>query len=249
MALLERPKYFWLLSTNDFIQPGAVKIILDKLQESPQIDLLAMNGSGLEGIFSETAVLNPPRSQMSYGVISGVVYDFEKIGMYFNYAPFFPWTGWSQLSVLEAALRSRRVLQIATVPHFKIYRQNERSTRESGAYYAHSFFGMLILGSIFEFKDSAKRSFIRNYVWRNFYNIGLYSRNNRASEIISSESYLSWNQLVAESIIRRYTPMTYLLYLLFRRVKFYEVERFVLLKKWKQFFDKRMNGNNSLNMK
>jgi hypothetical protein len=248
VALLEKPKYFWLLSANDFIQPRAVELILKKLSLNVNLDILATNGSGLEGEFTESEVLNPPRSQMSYGLISSVIYNVETMGRFFSYAPFFPWTGWSQLSVLQGALRSQGALRVVTLPHFKIYSQNERSIEESGKHYAHSFYGMLILGSIFEIEASAKRRYIRRYLWGNFYNINLYSRKNSSREIISSEHYLFWNQTLAESIIKKFTPVTYVAYLILRKTSFHRIESFQVTKGLKSFFDKAMRKKSELNL-
>ena len=247
VALLEKPKFFWLLSSNDFIQPKAIGIILDKLTENEDIDILATNGSGLEGIFTESEVLNPPRSQMSYGLISSVIYNVDTMGEFFNYAPFFSWTGWAQLSVLQGALRGHGTLQVVTIPHFLIYSQNERPIQESGRAYAHSFFGMLILGSIFETTNSEKRKYIRKFIRGNFYNIQLYSRKNRSREIISKRSYLSWNQPMAESIIKKNTPLTYLMYFILRGINFHRFESIQALRRLKSLFDKKMRKESFIN--
>jgi hypothetical protein len=247
VALLEKPKYFWLLSSNDFIQPKAIGLILDKLTENEDLDILATNGSGLEGKFTESEVLNPPRSQMSYGLISSVIYNVDTMGEFFNYAPFFSWTGWTQLSVLQGALRTVGTLQVVTIPHSLIYSQNERPIQESGKVYAHSFFGMLILGSIFETSTSEKTKYIRRFVRGNFYNFNLYSRKNRSREIISKRSYLSWNQPIAEAIIRKNTPLTYLVYLILRGINFHRFESIQFLRRIKSLFDKEMRKNSFLN--
>jgi hypothetical protein len=245
-ALLEKPKYFWLLSTNDFIQPKAIGLILDKLTENQDLDILATNGSGLEGKFNESEVLNPPRSQMSYGLISSVIYNVDTMGKFFNYAPFFSWTGWSQLSVLQGALRSEGTLQVVTIPHFLIYSQNERPIQESGRVYAHSFFGMLILGSIFEITTSEKRKYIRRFIRGNFYNIHLYSRKNQSREIISSDNYLFWNQRIAEAIIKKSAPLSYIVYLVLRGISFHRFESIQPLKRLKHSFDEKIRRESFL---
>lgn len=249
VALLEKPKYFWLLSTNDYLQPSAIATILDGFEEDCELDLIAINGSGLEGSFYESEILNPPRSQMSYGVISGVIYNFEKMWSFFNSAPFLPWTGWSQLSVIEGAIRVRGYLKIRTFPHFLIYTQNERSTKESGKYYAHSFYGMLLLGVTFETKKRDRNKFIRSFIFRNFYNINLYSRDVSLGRLIDPENYLRWNQILAEALIKSTDPITHLSYLILKRINFVKFEKIRILKLVKRRLDSFRNMRTNLDLR
>jgi hypothetical protein len=148
--------------------------------------------------------------------------------------------------VLQGALRCQGTLEVVTIPHFLIYSQKERSIQESGRAYAHSFFGMLILGSIFEISASEKKKYLRKFIKGNFYNLHLYSRKKRSREIISSTNYLFWNQSIAEAIIKKSIPLTYLAYLILRGINFHRFESIQVLKKLKRLYDKKVRRQSLL---
>jgi hypothetical protein len=244
VALQQKANIFWLLSTNDTLKPGALHLILTQFFYQPGLDLVAINGSGLDYSFFETGVINPPRSKFSYGVISGVVYNLRRISSYFSVGPFFPWTGWSQLAVIQSAMIGEGGLRIHTLPHNQIYIQSERSLPESGQAYAHSFYGMIILGFISEKKSKYARRFLRKYIFANFYNFHLFTRiNPQNSNFVSKENYLLWNQTIAESIIKANTPISYLALKFFQNIPFEKLVRTKKLKKLKFYFDKRYRFN------
>jgi hypothetical protein len=220
-ALRKHSDYLWVLSTNDKLIHGSLELILDSIVTDQSIDLIAINGSGLNSIFEESGIINPPRTKFSYGVISGVIYRQSKFEKYFNVAPFLAWTGWSHLAVLESAFKNLGRLKVRTIPHTSIYTQNERELRELKDVYGHGFFGMLIIGFLMEKSHKTARKYLRSYVFRNFYLIHLFSRDwNREFGLVVNENYLSWNQSIAESILKSKVPFTYTIYKVFESMPF-----------------------------
>jgi hypothetical protein len=220
-AIRNRSNFLWVLSTNDQLKLGALERILNSIVLDKSIDLVAINGSGLDYVFEESGVLNPPRTKFSYGVISGVVYRQSKFEKYFHIAPFLAWTGWSHIAVLESAFKDFGRLKVRTLPHASIYTQSERELRELKNVYGHGFFGMLIIGYLMEKSHKKARNYLRNYVFRNFYLIHLFSRDwDREQGLVMIKGYLSWNQSIAESILKSKVPFTYIIYKIFHAIPF-----------------------------
>lgn len=223
-ALHQKPDIFWLLSANDTLIDGALIHILQEFEKDPDLDLIVANSFDFSGSFYESEILNPQPISYHYGLISGVIYRTKKVIRFFNTAPFFPWTGWSQLAVIQSAMKGNGMLKISTLPIELLFRMPEREIQHNAKIYAHSFLGGLIQTLIFEKSDKSKRKFLRNFVFKNFYLIHFFSQRDRINdkeiEIISSKHYLSWNRIIAESLIKSYTPFTHLWYKFFKQIPF-----------------------------
>ena len=241
VALDERPDLFWMLSTNDSLVVGAMSNILTEFIKNPEIDLLVTSLYKNEIVF-ERQILDPAKSGTSYGLISGVVYRLEKIFPYLHNGPFMAWTGWGQLAVIQSAMDSLNGMSVKYIPFNLIYTQKERELHEMRSAYAHSIYGMLILGSTFKLSKKETKKFIVLYVFKNFYRWNLYNRKwNYSGQLVEGKNYLSWNQPIAEGLIRKKSITTYYFYQLFKIIsfkRFYNVTFFIVLKRK---FDKILN--------
>ena len=234
IALNEKPDILWLLSTNDDLVKNAIENILNEFIEDISIDLLVTNLS-LNKTFIEKQIIDPGKTGFSYGLISGVVYRLERLFPYLHNGPFMAWTGWSQLAVMQSAMDGLNGLKVKAIPFELVYQQRERDLISAGKYYAHSIYGMLILGSIFKSSNHASRKFIRKFILSNFYVWHLFSREWKyAGKLISGDNYLAWNQRIAESLIWKRTPFTFIFYKMAKLIpfeKFSKVESIVFIKR------------------
>ena len=241
VALDEKPDLFWILSSNEELVDGAINNITTEFIKNPSIDLLVTSLYNNE-IVNEKQILDPTKAGTSYGLISGVVYRLERISPYLHNGPFMAWTGWSQLAVIQSAMDSLNGISVKYIPFNLIYTQKERELHEMRSAYAHSIYGMLILGSTFKLSKKEAKKFIVLYVFKNFYRWSLYNREwNYSGQLVEGKNYLSWNQPIAEALIRKKSITTYYFYQLFKIISFkrlYNVTFFIVLKRK---FDKILN--------
>ena len=241
VALDEKPDLFWILSSNEELVDGAINNIITEFIKNPSIDLLVTSLYNNE-IVNEKQILDPTKAGTSYGLISGVVYRLERISPYLHNGPFMAWTGWSQLAVIQSAMDSLNGISVKYIPFNLIYTQKERELHEMRSAYAHSIYGMLILGSTFKLSKKEAKKFIVLYVFKNFYRWSLYNREwNYSGQLVEGKNYLSWNQPIAEALIRKKSITTYYFYQLFKIIsfkRFYNITFFIVLKRK---FDKILN--------
>jgi hypothetical protein len=223
-ALRRKPDLFWLLSANDTLVEGSLIQVLREFKSDSDLDLVVANALGLSKTFFESEILNPQPIGYHYGLISGVVYRTEKIDRFFNAAPFFPWTGWSQLAVIQSAMNGNERLKISTLPVGSLFLMPEREIQHNAKIYAHSFLGGLIQTFVFEKSNKSRKKFLRHFVFKNFYLFHFFGQrdsvSHEMSELINAQHYLSWNQVIAESLIKSYTPLTYHWYKIFKQIPF-----------------------------
>ena len=231
-ALKRRPEIFWMLSTNDLLTPGAITRILTEFEADPSLDIIVTNPKpeAQKLLLKEITSVN--------GVISGVIYRTRNLIQFFNVASFFPWTGWSQLTVVYAAIKFHSSLSALFINQNVVFTQSEKSISTNGSTYAHSFSGDLIQKFLFCKDDAERRSALRKFVWTNFFRIHLYSERDKhehdKSLLITSEHYLSWNSLISESLLKSYTPINYLAYKILKKIPFENFVHSKLLRRIKK---------------
>ena len=241
IALDEKPDFLWILSVNDELVDGAISNILIEFLRNPSIDLL-VTSLYLNKIVIEKQILDPTKVGTSYGLLSGVVYRLERILPYLHNGPFMAWTGWSQLAVIQSAMDSLNGISVKYIPFNFVYKQKERQLHEMRSAYAHSIYGMLILGSTFKPSKKAVKKFIVSYVLKNFYRWNLYNRKwNYSGQLVESKNYLGWNQIIAEALIRKNSITTYYLYQMFRIIPFKSLHNVKFFVTIKRKFDKITN--------
>ena len=238
LALEKKPELLWILSTNDKLMPNAIKKIITVFTENTQIDLL-VTSLGRDEVFIEKQIIDPARTGFSYGLISAVVYRLERIFPYLHNGPFMAWTGWSQLAVMQTAMDGLGGLTVRAIPFEDVYQQRERDLASAGKHYAHSIYGMLILGVILKKSRSSSKKFVRKFILSNFYVWHLFSRKWKYSkQLVGKEDYLAWNQVIAESLIWKNSPATSLFYSMIKRIPFENFSDNKLIIRAKRDFDK-----------
>lgn len=215
---------FWLLSTNDTLMPGTLGRVLGEFESDQSLDLVVGNSSAPMETYLEQDM------HFINGVISGVIYRTLNLRKYFNIAPFFPWTGWCHLAVIQSAMHGNGGLRIKALLQESLYTQTNRSFLDTGVVYAHSFLGGLIEKFLFQKTTRERKKFLRKFVRKNFFQFHLYGRRDSkfhdTTLLVDPEHYLSWNALIAESLIKSYTPLTYIFYSIVKRIPFENAKDF-----------------------
>jgi hypothetical protein len=218
IALKRRPEFFWMLSTNDLLVQGGFLKVLKEFDADSDLDVI------VTGSMSEPMKLKLDDIASVNGVISGVIYRTHKLIDFFNVAAFFPWTGWSQLTVVHASLKKHSSLNALFIDQNSIFKQTEKSLKSNGYTYAHSFSGDLIQKFLFSRNDFERRSALRKFVRANYFRIHLYSERDKhdhdRSQLVNSDHYLSWNTLISESLLKSYTPAHYVAYKILQKIPF-----------------------------
>lgn len=217
-SLRINPGIFWLLSTNDKLLPDSLSRVLRAFESDQEIDLVIGNSNFESKKYREFSMEN------INGLISGVIYNTKNLKQYFNVASFFPWTGWSHLAVIESAMNGNGGLAVLPIPQELLYTQTNRAMELNGSIYAHSFTGDMIQKFLFSADKSQRRKSLRAFVRKNFYRAHLYSvRDSMKHEMnvmVNPNHYLSWNSLLAESVLRANTPVSYVFYKLSKKIPF-----------------------------
>ena len=217
-SLRINPGIFWLLSTNDKLLPDSLSRVLRAFESDQEIDLVIGNSNFESKKYREFSMEN------INGLISGVIYNTKNLKQYFNVASFFPWTGWSHLAVIESAMNGNGGLAVLPIPQEFLYTQTNRAMELNGSIYAHSFTGDMIQKFLFSADKSQRRKSLRTFVRKNFYRAHLYSvRDSMKHEMnvmVNPNHYLSWNSLLAESVLRANTPVSYVFYKISKKIPF-----------------------------
>ena len=238
IALRKNPDIFWILSANDDLVAGALSIILNQFEEDPNLDLLVASELSESRHLREREILQGGLSGLHLGLISGVIYRTLKMRPYFNVAPFFPWTGWSQLAVIYSAVLGEEYLSIKSIPRQNLFVLDKKDTGSIGTLYTHSYFGGLIHELLYKKSKIARRKIIWNFVYKNFYLHHLFNSRDkkyRGEALITSDHYLDWNRIIAESLIRSEAPITYYVYRLISQIPFEKCQKNRYLQKLRSY--------------
>lgn len=238
IALRKHPSLFWLLSANDSLVVGGLTLILNRFSNDSNLDLLVASESNLDKYFQGKQLLKGKEQNLHLGLISGVIYNTHKMSKYFNVAPFLPWTGWSQLSVIFNAAIGEESLAIGTVPRNKLFTLERKELADVGRLYPHSYFGGLTHELMYKHSSSSRRRLIRKFVYKNFFLHHLFRERDKKFEgelLITKEHYLHWNKKIAESLIKCEAPFTYCFYRLVSEIPFEKFQRNEHLQKFRNY--------------
>jgi hypothetical protein len=220
VALQYDYELFWLLSANDKLTEGTLERVLNEFYYDQTLDLVVLDKKGP----AHAVVVHD--LELINGLISGVVYRTNRTRQFFNTGPFFPWTGWSHLAVLAACIKGNNGLKIKAIRE-EVFIQANQIISQNGIKYVHSFYGSLIQNVLFLENRREVKKYLRGFVRQNFFLVHLYSQRDSISlgnaPLVDPLHYMSWNSLLAESILKSQTPVNYLFYLLMKKVPF---ERF-----------------------
>jgi hypothetical protein len=211
VAYQRKSDFLWILSANDELHEFGLSKMISSLHND--IDLLVTRVPEVNMISSVDNVINPAIDGYSFGLISGVIYNCQSLSKYFNVSEFFIWTGWSQLAVIQNAINQENGLKISTINTFEIYKQKQTSAKELAIKYGHSFYGYIILGYVFSKNKKDQKKFVRNYIVKNTFRFLLYKRKAiHSNQVIDPKNYLSWNQNIAEALIKHTSLILYFYY-------------------------------------
>ena len=177
VAYQRKVNFLWILSANDqLLELGFSKMISSL---SNDIDLLVTGIHDADDFISIKNVIYPSMDGYSFGLISGVIYNCQRLSNFFDVANFFVWTGWSELSVIQNAINKKNSLKVRTVNTFEVYKQRQTDPKDLSRKYGHSFYGYILLGYIFATTKKEKRKFDRSYVFRNTFRFLVYRRKSK----------------------------------------------------------------------
>jgi len=222
--------YLWILSTNDTLRENALSLVSMSFEANMECDLVVLNAIGLNETHIESNVINPPKAGYWYGLISGVIYRNFKLAPYFNSALFLAWTGWPHLAVIQSAMNGEGGLKVVTIPDVPVLDQGKRDAELDAQKYMHSYFGELVMRTLFLPNKKEVRLSIRNFVKSKAFIHHLYSNKKRDGSktnypIVSTGHYGWWNKVIAESLIKKASFPNYLTYMILRLVPFENVKR------------------------
>jgi hypothetical protein len=187
MALQIRPTYFWILSANEVLQPGAIVFLCNSISNNSESDIIITNSRHRTRNFELSNVFINLPPGLGLGFISGVIYNFEKMKKAFPAALKFSWTGWGQLAVLQVACNKYGALQVSEIPDIEIYEKPltflEGPTSESLEFetvrknYNHSFFGTpILIASLFSRDRKLRKQVTRNWIKSNWFRINYFNK-------------------------------------------------------------------------
>lgn len=218
-ALREKADYFWILSANDTLIPGASRLVL-KAVENLNSDLLIISPSSnppgtLQNAFSGKS------AQLPLGLISAVIYNCSIFRESFASSLKFSWTGWGQLSVIQNALFELKTLSYEVIDQACVYDRSTDSNsseqlKRNQSNYRHSFFGYpLVVTLLFGSNKRIQNRIIRQWLWSNWYKIGFF-RKGHSPYLATGETVKDafWTETLAKPFIIRSGLLSPLLYIL-----------------------------------
>jgi hypothetical protein len=219
-ALREHADFFWVLSANDLLRPGAVNFI-ERAIENCSTDLLVVSSSmtNSKGSF-ENAFLGKG-AELPLGLISAVIYRSEVFREAFASSLKFAWTGWGQLSVIQNTLFEVGSISYEIIDVRHIY---DRVTNFSEpdqlirnqSNYRHSFFGYpLVVSILFNSDEKMKNRIIRHWLWNNWYKIGFFKKGHSPYQAAGETAKdVFWTGNLARRTILRSGVLSPVLYLI-----------------------------------
>ncbi|KGA11115.1 MAG: hypothetical protein GM48_0070 [actinobacterium acIB-AMD-7] len=229
-AIEFKPDLLWILSTNDLVNTKSLETIFSDFSSDRKLDLLVagsvtsrqeMKISNIDSLFN---------SDYQFGLISGVVYNFQKFGKFFNAAPFFTWTGWGHLSVIINAIQARQEIFVSIVPKSCLFDPGSQSSNKNSKYYSHSYFGRLILIQLINKSSNSRKREIRKFVYKNYYLHNYFNiiekTTNLNSNLISIDNYLNFNKRLTCYIIKAQTPFTYYVFRILTVINFTKLKKY-----------------------
>jgi hypothetical protein len=226
-ALEVKPDLFWLLSTNDKVNLESLKVILESFKRKPNCDAIVA-----ADISEITSTKITPQTDLfsnkyKFGLISGVVYNFKNMGKDFNAAPFFIWTGWSQISVITSFIQSKKILNAILVPKEILFKEKVSQVKNY-EHYRHSYFGRLIFNEITRNKRR-QRSLERNkFIFSNFYLHNYFSfhkvQRPYQGSLITRNHYLLFNSHVSDALLKSRAPFRYLIFKILTKIDFKKIK-------------------------
>lgn len=209
-AIQKPSEFFWILSANDKIAPGALDEIVDIFLANPNCDLIGADENNISRKIVINNIISKPIDGIHFGLISAVIYRSRNVANNFPAAMRLNWTGWGQLGVIQTSCFTNKNLSVVTIPKSILFAEMAADRSHSGSdfkqnsiYYSHSFFGMpLLIASLFANDRKSKRKFLRSWLFSNWYKIHLFSSLPEGSDQLNRISGPYWRQSIAEDLIK-----------------------------------------------
>ena len=211
-ALEIQPDYFWILSANEFLVDGSINFILNSIMNNYDSDLYVTNSMNRSQTYSTSNVFIdiPPGS--GYGLISSVIYNFEKTRGSFSAGPKFAWTGWGQLAVLQTACNTLGSLKVTEFPDRYVYQEpftdvslgSEKTEYEFvRSTYAHSFFGMpILIFALFGRNTTIRNRVLLAWLKRNWFKMRYFKKGAQGEpDPLQPQFDSRWIQQIARLIL------------------------------------------------
>lgn len=177
LGIEARYSFLWILSANDKVKSGGIKLLLEGINQSNGCHILLI---GNQGNMAVSYISNPLEEALQgkpLGLISAVIFNSELCREQYCQAKKFFQTGWGQLSVLVHLQVMAGQLKTMNLDSSKIYsldaRKNFNQASEFeriGRTYARSFFGFPVLAmTLFPSPNRTGKAILRKWLIRNLH--------------------------------------------------------------------------------
>jgi hypothetical protein len=236
--------FFWILSTNDVIEPRALNEIVDAFLANPDCDLIGADENNVSRKIEVSNVLIKPINGIHFGLISAVIYRTKNVVGNFPVAMKLNWTGWGQLGVIQTSCFTNNGLSVVTIPKDKLFMEmavdrlnSEAQLKKNSAYYSHSFFGMpLLIASLFASDKKAKQKYLQSWLFSNWYKISFFSSNPTDTNEFNGINRSYWRQSLAEDIVKTNGPASRAIYIIGKTIDWQYFRKFRFAHKIKKLF-------------
>jgi hypothetical protein len=206
-ALEIQPDYFWIMSSNEFIQPMALDYLFNMVELYPNADLFVANA---QNRFRELRISNIfkdlEREKSSIGLITSTIYRFKTTYDKYTVSQKWNWTGWGHLAVIQSIVSSPDFSSLIEFPDHELFTQPHAYIRDRDPHleksiiemYHNSFFTYPLLAAYF-LKNSKLdfAIFIFHWIKKSWYKIS-YFRFRGKTDPYAAKTYL--DPLLVESL-------------------------------------------------
>ena len=236
-ALEIKPIYFWLLSANEILQQDAVLNLLELLTKYNDVDIFVANAANRENILELESVYFDLPPKLGLGLISSVIYKFERTSQFYMEAVKYNWTGWGQLAVVQKFLMLTPDKNVLEFPYEKLFHKpftyvdegfmDERTFVRSN--YRHSFYGLpiLVANSYFGNKKLANKA-LRNWLRGNWYKINFFKLNSKELKQIENKP-IAWSHSIFSLAFKNNSRILWTIMLFLEKLPFLYFKNFRVL--------------------
>ena len=231
------PDYFWLLSANEILQDNTIVNLFQLLSRHKSADIFVANAAGRENKLDINNVFMGLPPKLGLGLISSVIYKFDKTNIFFAAAIRYGWTGWGQLAVVQEFLNNTADPKVVEFPYENLFKKpftflgssslDERSFVRIN--YRHSFYGLPTLASSML---QGNRSELKRYLWRwlldNWFKVNFYKMSREELNLKSNKD-LAWSSVLFKEVFKRNSKILWACVLFFEKLPFIKLEKIRLL--------------------
>jgi hypothetical protein len=237
-ALELEPKYFWLLSANEILQSDSISNLFKLLEKYEYADMWVANAANREGKLDITnAFMNHP-PKLGLGLISSVIYKYDRTKDFYKASVKFGWTGWGQLAVIHEFLSVTGDSKVIEFPYEKLFKEpftyigssslDERSIVRVN--YRHSFYGLPILASnMFYGQRKMTRKFLWDWLRNNWHKINFFKLTSEEKTLYENRTF-DWSHSLFQQICKHNTKTLWCIVFILEKIPLIKLQNNVLLK-------------------